>query len=107
MVKIFVGGLSSETSEMDLVMFISLHGQVVTIKIVRDKVTRKSKGYAFLEMANQEEADKAVAALNGATFKGNELTVRVAAETPPKAPVYKKVGPPSAAPGLRPRRPRK
>ncbi len=70
MVKIFVGGLKPNVSELDLVMFISLRAQVNTIKVVRDKVTKRCKGYAFLEMANQAEAEKAVALLNGEEFEG-------------------------------------
>ncbi|MEJ2883030.1 RNA recognition motif domain-containing protein [Pedobacter sp. GR22-6] len=104
MVKIFVGGLPPDVSEIDVVIQVSIYGQVITIKIVRDKVTRKSKGYAFLEMANQDGAEKAVEALNGTRFKGNVLTVRIADEAPAKPKVYRKVGPGTAVP---PRRPRK
>lgn len=105
MVKIFVGGLAPDVSEIDVVIQVSIYGQVITIKIVRDKVTRKSKGYAFLEMANQEGAEKAVEALNGTRFKGNVLTVKIAEEVPAAKPkVYRKVGPGT---GFAPKRPRK
>ncbi len=104
MVKIFVGGLAPDVSEIDVVILVSIYGQVITIKIVRDKVTRKSKGYAFLEMANQEGAEKTVEALNETRFKGNVLTVRIADEAPaPKPKVFKRVVPGAPAP----RRPRK
>jgi RNA recognition motif-containing protein len=84
MVKIFIGGLPPDISEMDLVIFVSLYAEVVTIKIVRDKVTRESKGYAFLEMKNSVEADKAITDLDGALFKGNNLTVKFAEVKPAK-----------------------
>ncbi|MCD0489812.1 RNA-binding protein [Pedobacter sp. MC2016-14] len=86
--KIFVGGLSSETSEMELVIFISIYARVDTIKIVREKSTQKPKGYAFLEMFNDNEAAKAVAEVNGLTFKGNTLTVKLTEEEPPKVKAY-------------------
>jgi len=77
MIKIFVGGLPPEVSEIDLVTFISNYAEVVTIKMVRDKVSQKSKGYAFLEMKNQNEAEKAVSSLNEMIWKGNTLTVKI------------------------------
>jgi RNA recognition motif-containing protein len=92
MVKIFIGGLPPDISEMDLVIFVSLYAEVATIKIVRDKVTRESKGYAFLEMKNAVEADKAVDDLNGALFKGNTLTVKLAEVKPAKPTTYAPVG---------------
>ena len=82
--KIFVGGLSPDIAEMDLVIFISNYAEVATIKMVRDKITKKSKGYAFLEMTNPAEAEKAVVALNGRLFKGNKLTVKLSEEAPAK-----------------------
>ena len=91
MIKIFVGGLPAEVSELELVMFISLHAHINSIKIVRDKLTQKSKGYAFLEMLNPTEANNAVATLNGQRFKGNTLTVKLAEEKPEhKAPFNSK-----------------
>ncbi|WP_316809821.1 RNA-binding protein [Pedobacter heparinus] len=83
MVKIFVGGLKPNVSELDLVMFISLRAQVNTIKVVRDKVTKRCKGYAFLEMANQAEAEKAVALLNGEEFEGQVLNIKISEEVAP------------------------
>lgn len=85
MIKIFVGGLKPEVSELDLVMFISLHAQVQTIKIVRDKVTKKCKGYAFLEMASLADAEKAVSMLDGETYRGQTLTIKISEEAPAKA----------------------
>ncbi len=84
MLKIFVGGLSPDVSEMDLVIFVSNYAEVRTVKLVREKSTSKSKGYAFLEMTNQQEAEKAVSELNDMVFRGKTLTVKIAAEEPAK-----------------------
>jgi len=104
MVKIFVGGLAPDVSEIDIVIQVSIYGQVITIKIVRDKVTRKSKGYAFLEMATLEGAERAVEELNGTRFKGNVLTVKIAEEAPAKPKVFKKTGPGTGFVAKRPRK---
>ncbi|ACU05196.1 MULTISPECIES: RNA recognition motif domain-containing protein [Pedobacter] len=83
MVKIFVGGLRPDVSELDLVMFISLRAQVNTIKVVRDKITKRCKGYAFLEMTSQAEAEKAVALLNGEEYQGQVLNIKISEEVAP------------------------
>lgn len=87
MVKIFVGGLRPDITELDLLMYISLRAHVNTIKIVRDKVTKRCKGYAFLEMGSLAEAEKAVSLLNGEEYQGQILNIKVAEEIapPPKA----------------------
>ena len=78
MVKIFIGGFPLETDELELVQLVSLYGQVETIKIVRDKITKKSKGYAFLEMTSKADADAVLDNLDGTTFKGKELSIKFA-----------------------------
>ncbi len=78
MSKIFVGGLSSEISELELVGFVSAYASVRTIKVVRDRITKKCKGYAFLEMESETEAEKAIELVDGLQYKGNRLTVKVA-----------------------------
>lgn len=98
MVKIFVGGLRPDVSELDLVMFISLRAQVNTIKVVRDKITKRCKGYAFLEMTSPAEAEKAVALLNGEEYQGQVLNIKISDEVAPapKAktnPTYQKKRP--------------
>ncbi|RZL54421.1 MAG: RNA-binding protein [Pedobacter sp.] len=77
MTKIFIGGLSSETSEIDLVGFVSAYAEVSTIKIVRDRATKKSKGFAFLEMSSRTEAEKAVDRIDGLKYKNRVLTVKI------------------------------
>lgn len=94
MVKIFVGGLRPDVTELDLVMHISLRAQVNTIKVVRDKVTKRCKGYAFLEMPNLVEAEKAVSLLNGEEYQGQTLSIKVAEEVAPAPTKYAKVNKP-------------
>lgn len=89
MVKLFVGGFPLDMTELDLVKIINLHGEVSTIKIVRDKKTRICKGYAFLEMKDREGAENAVIALDGTPMGDRILNVKINEETfvkkaPPK-----------------------
>jgi RNA recognition motif-containing protein len=77
MVKLFVGGFPLDISEIELVKLFNLHGDVTTIKIVRDKKTGTCKGYAFLEMKDQESADRAIEALDYTEIKGRMLTVKL------------------------------
>lgn len=94
MTKIFVGGLRPDVSELDLVMFISLRAQVSTIKVVRDKVTKRCKGYAFLEMVNQAEAEKAVSMLNGEEYQGQALNIKITEEPAPAPKTFVKANKP-------------
>jgi RNA recognition motif-containing protein len=80
MVKIFVGGFPPDTEEIELVQWIAIYGEVCTIKIVRDKKTKKSKGFAFLEMANRAAAERVVDELNGTLMNKRELTINVVEE---------------------------
>ena len=82
MVKIFVGGFPQNTPEIELVQLIAIYGKVCTIKIVRDKKTQKSKGYAFLEMGTREDAERTIEALNGKTMGSRELAINIV-EKPP------------------------
>lgn len=90
--KIFISGYPYETDEVGLAQLVSPYGQISTVKIVRDKVSRKPKGYAFIEMATREAAENAVIALNGVEMQDKTLTVNIVEETPvPPASTYKKV----------------
>lgn len=82
MIKLFVGGFPLDISELELVQLFNLHGDVVTIKIVRDKKTRICKGYAFLEMKDQEGADRAIEALDNTPFLDRMLSVKKVVEQP-------------------------
>jgi RNA recognition motif-containing protein len=76
--RLFVGGLSFNTSENDLRDACAAHGTVQEVSIVMDRDTRKSKGFGFVTMGTEEEAQAVIAALNGQTLDGRNLTVNVA-----------------------------
>lgn len=80
MIKLFVSGFPLEITELELAKLIALHGDIVTIKIVRDKKTRICKGYAFIEMASQADAENAVIALDGLEMHDRKLTVKISEE---------------------------
>ncbi len=80
MVKLFVGGYPSTFTELEIVQLVSPYATVVTIKIVRDKISKKSKGYAFLEIADIAGADNAMDALDGLKMDGRVLKVNKVAE---------------------------
>lgn len=84
MKNIYVGNISFQTSEQDLDAAFSAYGQVDRVQIVKDRETGQSRGFAFVEMANNAEADKAMAALNGADFGGRTLTVNEARPREPR-----------------------
>lgn len=91
--KIFIGGFPLEMDEMQLAQLVSPHGGIVTMKIVRDKQTKICKGYAFLEMAGEDDAVAVMAALDGEKLGDRELSVKLAEVVPPTAepPRYQKV----------------
>ena len=78
MKNIFVGNLNFNTSEDDLRQLFEGHGQVDRVSIMTDRDTGRSRGFAFVEMSNTEEADRAIAGLNGADFEGRALNVNEA-----------------------------
>jgi RNA recognition motif-containing protein len=77
MMKVFVGGLPPDVDELELVGFVSTYAEVSTIKVVRDRITKKCKGYAFLQMTSDKMAEKAVSELDGRRYRGNTLTVNI------------------------------
>lgn len=80
--KIFVGNLSWESTEEELNNLFAESGQVTSVKIITDKFTGQPKGFAFVEMATDADARKAIEALNGTMLKDRALTVNEA--RPPK-----------------------
>ena len=76
--KLFVGNLSFNTTENDLQDAFAAHGQVVEATLMMDRMTGKSRGFAFVTYSSPEEAQKAVEAMNGAQVDGRALTVNVA-----------------------------
>ena len=78
--NLFVKNLDRDINEAQLENLFSRFGEVVSTKIIYDKITWESKGFAFLEMANKTDAYKAIDALNGKEIKGRILTVEIAVE---------------------------
>jgi cold-inducible RNA-binding protein len=76
--KLFVGNLSFETTENDLQDLFEQHGQVGEVSLMMDRMTGKSRGFAFITMNDKAQADAAVTALNGKEFAGRALTVNEA-----------------------------
>ncbi len=78
MKKIYVGNLNFQTDEETLRSTFSQFGQVDTVDIVRDRESGQPRGFAFVEMANDGEADAAINSLNGQAVDGRNLTVNEA-----------------------------
>ena len=76
--KLFVGNLSFNTTENDLQDAFSAHGTVLETNLMMDRMTGKPRGFGFVTMSTQEEAQKAIDALNGAALDGRNLTVNIA-----------------------------
>ena len=76
--KIFVGNLSFNTTEGDILELFKQAGNVTSCELIVDKFTNKSRGFAFVEMGSQEEAQKAIAQFNGKEMDGRPLTVNEA-----------------------------
>jgi len=76
--KLYVGNLAYSESEQDLNHLFSEYGVVESVKIVTDRETGKSKGFGFIEMADQESADKAAQILDGRDHGGRALKVNPA-----------------------------
>jgi len=76
--KLFVGNLSFNATENDLSDAFAAHGTVTEATLMMDRSTNRSRGFGFVTMSTDEEAQKAIAALNGTELKGRALTVNVA-----------------------------
>jgi cold-inducible RNA-binding protein len=78
MKNLYVGNIPHSTTESELRSAFEAHGAVEKVSIVTDRDTGRSRGFAFVEMTNAAEADKAVAALNGTDMGGRTLTINEA-----------------------------
>jgi RNA recognition motif-containing protein len=76
--NIYVGNLSFTTSEADLKEAFLAFGEVQSCNIIKDKFSGESRGFGFVEMPNKEEAEKAMAMLNGKDLKGRALKINEA-----------------------------
>lgn len=84
MVNIYVGNLSWTCSNEELQALFEAHGTVARAQVVLDRETGRSRGFGFVEMANEAEAKAAVEALNNQVFQGRPLTVNEARPREPR-----------------------
>ena len=84
--KLYVGGLPYSATESSLKDVFSQAGTVETATVIMDRMTGKSKGFGFVEMASDEEAQKAIEMFNGKDLEGRSLTVNEARPMEPRAP---------------------
>lgn len=76
--NIYIGNLNYRVREDDLKQVLEEYGIVDSVKIVKDRETGRSKGFAFVEMPNDDEARKAIEELNEAEFEGRQMVVKEA-----------------------------
>lgn len=79
--NIYVGNIAHASTEEGLRQLFEQFGQVANVRIMMDRMTGKPRGFAFVEMANEEEAQQAIASLNETQFDGR--TIRVSKANPP------------------------
>lgn len=82
--KLFVGGLSYETVEATLRDLFSQSGTVESASVITDRMTGRSKGFGFVEMSSEEEAQKAIEMFNGKELDGRTITVNEARPQEPR-----------------------
>jgi len=83
--NIYVGNLDFTLTEDELQQVFAEYGEVVTVKIVKDRDTGRAKGFGFVEMANDGEAKTAIEELEGAELKGRNIRVNEARPRPEKS----------------------
>jgi RNA recognition motif-containing protein len=83
--KIFVGSLPYKVEEADLQELFEAYGEVGSVKIITDRETGRSKGFGFIEMTDDESAQKAIDGLNGTEIGGRTIAVSQAEERKPGA----------------------
>jgi cold-inducible RNA-binding protein len=78
--RMYVGNISYDTTEDKLKEIFSAYGEVTEVKLIIDKISGRSKGFAFVEMASEEVANAAQAALDGQEIEGRKIKVNEARE---------------------------
>lgn len=89
--RIYVGNVNFRTTEDGLRELFSAHGEVISVRMITDRETGRYRGFSFVEMASEEQANAAVEALNGSDLDGRPLKVNIAHERerqPRNAPRY-------------------
>jgi RNA recognition motif-containing protein len=82
---IYIGNLSYRATEDELRQAFEVFGQVNGVQIVKDKISGQSRGFAFVQMADQSQAEAAIAGMHGKEFGGRTLTVNQAKPRPPRS----------------------
>lgn len=85
--RLFVGNLSYQTGENDLQDYFAQAGAVTSVNLMMDKMSGKSRGFAFVEFANADDANRAIEQFHNKEFQGRSLTVNIARpreERPPR-----------------------
>ena len=80
MIKLFVVGFPLDINDAELVDLFAIQGEVISAHLVTDKFTNRHKGFGFIEMADEDGANQAIATLNGMVIKGRKITVKLADE---------------------------
>ncbi|MDA2925037.1 RNA-binding protein [Acidobacteria bacterium AH-259-L09] len=83
--KLYVGGLPYQVTEDQLKEIFSAHGTVESAKVITDRMTGRSKGFGFVEMSSQSEAEEAIQKLNGTDLEGRSITVNEAKPQQPRS----------------------
>ena len=86
--RLFVGNINHNASENDLQDHFAAAGTVLSVSIIQDKFTGKSRGFGFVEMSSQEEAQKAIESFHQKDFQGRPLTVNEARPREERSPSY-------------------
>ncbi len=76
--KLFVGNLSYNTTEDDLRSLFAQAGTITSVEVIKDRETGRSKGFAFVEMGSQAEAEKAISLFNGTNLDNRAIKVNIA-----------------------------
>jgi len=82
--KLYVGGIPYTSTDADLRDVFAQIGEVTSATIIMDRMSGRSKGFGFVEMANDDDAAKAIEAWNGKDFQGRKLTVNEARPMQPR-----------------------
>jgi len=77
-IRIYVGNLSKSTREAEIKTLFENAGEVTSVELVKDRDSGQSKGFAFVNMTNQADADKAIGMYNAYSLTGNDLKVNIA-----------------------------
>lgn len=88
--NIYVGQLPYSTTAEDLRTVFSEFGEITSLNLITDKFSGQSKGFAFVEMPDNSQADKAIKALNKSMFQGREIKVNQAVPNKQKTPYRKR-----------------